>query len=204
MADAGATTVLAHAPLAVMLADDGAPAVLADSALAVMLADAGAPTALAPSPAAVMLADAGAPAVLAPAPLAVVLALLARPCGALSRCLCLPLPPPTPTSLRHRLVGRLPRRVAISPLLAALVALAPPLPESAPAPLPPSCATGPTGSLGPFAARTARLNADPRGQGCQVGWKVLLGHWVQQRWSFGERTRRTRAGEDEVEPHADR
>jgi hypothetical protein len=87
------------------------------------LADAGAPTVLAPAPDAVILADAGIPAVLALAPLAGVLALLAPPL----RCaLLLPLHPPFPPRLPplldppHRRDGLLPRRAAVSPLLAAL------------------------------------------------------------------------------------
>ena len=146
LADAGAPAVLALAPDAGMLADAGAPAVLALAPDAVMLADAGAPAVLALAPAAVMLADAGAPAVLAlapdtvmladaalavlaPAPLEAMLALLAPPL----RCaLPLPLPPPFPPAPRlpllRRILGLLPRRVAVSPLLAALAALAPLLP----------------------------------------------------------------------------
>ena len=57
-ADAAAATVLAVAPLAVMLADARAPAVLAGAPDAVMLADARAPAVLAFAPLAVMLADA--------------------------------------------------------------------------------------------------------------------------------------------------
>ena len=101
---------------------------------AVMLADAGAPAVLAPVPAAVMLADAGALAVLALSPLAVMLALVAPPL----RCAHpLPLPffsPRHPHPLLHRMVGLLPRRVAVSPLLAALAALSPLLPVPAPPP----------------------------------------------------------------------
>ncbi len=93
---AGASAVLARAPATVMLADAGASAVLADA------------------PAAVMLADTGDPAVFAGAPLR-----CAHP---------LPVPPPFPPasslSLPHRIVGLLPRRVVVSPFLAALAALA--------------------------------------------------------------------------------
>ena len=133
-ADARAPAVLAPVPAAVKLADAGAPAVLAGDSLAVMLADAGAPAVLAPVPAAVMLADAGALAVLALSPLAVMLALVAPPL----RCAHpLPLPflsPRHPHPLLHRMVGLLPRRVAVSPLLAALAALSPLLPVPAPPP----------------------------------------------------------------------
>jgi hypothetical protein len=97
-----------------------------------MLADAGAPAVLAPAPDTVMLADAGAPAVLALVPLAVMLALPAPP---LRSALPLPLPPPFPPASRvpllHRIVGLLPRRVAVSQLLAALSALSPLLPACA-------------------------------------------------------------------------
>ena len=41
-------------------------------------------------------------------------------CGALTRCLCLPLSNPSRLPLLHRIVGLLPRLVAVSPLLAAL------------------------------------------------------------------------------------
>jgi hypothetical protein len=87
----------------------------------------------------VMLADAGAPAVLAPAPLAVISHFMRPPL----RCArpCPPTPPPSPfptpacLPLLHRIVRLLPRRVAVSPLLAALAALALLLPVPAPAPL---------------------------------------------------------------------
>jgi hypothetical protein len=111
---------------------------------AVMVADAGAPAVLAFAPAAVMLADVGA----SRSPCIGSCGGCARTSGAPSAVrspaasLSLSLSPPCPTAFRfpllHRIVGLLPRRVAVSPLLVALTALAPMLPVPAPlSPFPP-------------------------------------------------------------------